>query len=38
MRTVASYKGHPIHAMLVLFPLAFLLGAQAFDVARVALG
>lgn len=38
MRTAASYKGHPIHAMLVPFPLAFLLRAQAFDVAGVALG
>lgn len=33
MRSAASFKGHPIHAMLIPFPLAFLVGAFAFDVA-----
>jgi len=32
MRTAASFKSHPIHASLVSFPFAFLLGAFAFDV------
>jgi nitrite reductase/ring-hydroxylating ferredoxin subunit/uncharacterized membrane protein len=27
MRSAASFKGHPIHAMLIPFPIAFLVGA-----------
>jgi nitrite reductase/ring-hydroxylating ferredoxin subunit/uncharacterized membrane protein len=37
MRAKASFKGHAIHQMLVPFPLAFLVGAFAFDVAGVLL-
>lgn len=33
MRSKASFKGHPIHPALIPFPLAFLYGAVAFDVA-----
>lgn len=33
MRSAASFKGHPIHVMLIPFPLAFLVGAFLFDVA-----
>jgi nitrite reductase/ring-hydroxylating ferredoxin subunit/uncharacterized membrane protein len=33
MRSAASFKGHPIHAMLIPFPLAFLVGAFAADAA-----
>ena len=33
MRSRASVKSHPIHAMLVPFPLAFLTGGWAFGVA-----
>ncbi|HSJ63373.1 MAG TPA: DUF2231 domain-containing protein [Gemmatimonadaceae bacterium] len=33
MRSKASLKGHPLHAMLIPFPFAFLTGAFAFDVA-----
>jgi nitrite reductase/ring-hydroxylating ferredoxin subunit/uncharacterized membrane protein len=33
MRSAASFKGHPFHAMLIPFPLAFLVGALAADVA-----
>jgi nitrite reductase/ring-hydroxylating ferredoxin subunit/uncharacterized membrane protein len=32
MRSKASYKGHPIHPMLIPFPFAFLTGALLFDV------
>lgn len=32
MRSRASLKGHPIHAMLIPFPFAFLTGAFLFDV------
>src|SRR5688572_17503322 len=35
MRSKASFKGHPIHPALIPFPLAFLFGAFAFDVAGV---
>ena len=35
MRSKASYDGHPIHPALIPFPLAFLIGALAFDVAGV---
>lgn len=33
MRSAAHLKGHPIHPMLVAFPIAFLTGAFGFDVA-----
>jgi nitrite reductase/ring-hydroxylating ferredoxin subunit/uncharacterized membrane protein len=33
MRSRASIKGHPIHPALIPFPIAFLLGAFAFDAA-----
>jgi uncharacterized membrane protein len=38
MRTRASLGGHPLHAMLVHFPLAFLIGAFAFDLFAVMAG
>lgn len=31
MRSRASFKGHPLHAMLIPFPFAFLTGAFVFD-------
>jgi nitrite reductase/ring-hydroxylating ferredoxin subunit/uncharacterized membrane protein len=33
MRSAASFKGHPIHVMLIPFPLAAFVGAFFFDVA-----
>ena len=33
MRTTASVGGHPVHMMAVHFPMAFLMGSAAFDVA-----
>jgi uncharacterized membrane protein/nitrite reductase/ring-hydroxylating ferredoxin subunit len=33
MRSTASFKGHPIHPMLIPFPFAFLTGAFVFDAA-----
>jgi nitrite reductase/ring-hydroxylating ferredoxin subunit/uncharacterized membrane protein len=33
MRSKAHFKSHPIHPMLVAFPIAFLYGALAFDAA-----
>ena len=33
MRTIASVFGHPVHMMLVHFPMAFLIGGFGFDVA-----
>ena len=33
MRSKANLKGHPIHPMLVAFPIAFLCGALGFDTA-----
>lgn len=33
MRSKASLKGHPLHAMLIPFPFAFLTGAFLFDLA-----
>jgi uncharacterized membrane protein/nitrite reductase/ring-hydroxylating ferredoxin subunit len=33
MRSKASIKGHPIHPALIPFPIAFLVGALAFDAA-----
>ena len=38
MRSRASYKGHPLHAALIPFPLAFLWGALAFNIAGRLLG
>jgi nitrite reductase/ring-hydroxylating ferredoxin subunit/uncharacterized membrane protein len=37
MRSRASVKGHPLHAMLIPFPFAFLSGAFVFDVLGRAL-
>jgi nitrite reductase/ring-hydroxylating ferredoxin subunit/uncharacterized membrane protein len=37
MRSAASVKGHPIHAMLIPFPIAFFTGALLFDLAGVVL-
>jgi nitrite reductase/ring-hydroxylating ferredoxin subunit/uncharacterized membrane protein len=37
MRSAASFKGHPIHAMLIPFPLAFFVGAFFFDLAGAVL-
>src|SRR5688500_7115846 len=33
MRSRASIKGHPIHAMLISYPFAFLTGGWGFGVA-----
>jgi nitrite reductase/ring-hydroxylating ferredoxin subunit/uncharacterized membrane protein len=33
MRSKAHIKGHPIHPILIAFPIAFLCGALGFDVA-----
>lgn len=33
MRSKAHFKSHPIHPMLVAFPIAFLYGALGFDLA-----
>jgi uncharacterized membrane protein/nitrite reductase/ring-hydroxylating ferredoxin subunit len=33
MRSKAHFKTHPIHPMLVAFPIAFMTGAPAFDAA-----
>lgn len=33
MRTTASLGGHPLHMMIVHFPMGFLIGAASFDVA-----
>jgi nitrite reductase/ring-hydroxylating ferredoxin subunit/uncharacterized membrane protein len=35
MRTKASFKGHPIHAALIPFPLAFIYGMLIFDLIGV---
>jgi uncharacterized membrane protein/nitrite reductase/ring-hydroxylating ferredoxin subunit len=35
MRSKANYRSHPIHPVLVPFPLAFLIGAFGFDVLGV---
>src|SRR4051812_26081333 len=32
MKSKAHFKGHPIHPMLVAFPIAFLTGAMAADI------
>ena len=36
MRSQASFKGHPIHPMLIVYPFAFLTGAFGFNVAATA--
>jgi len=36
MRSQASFKGHPIHPMLIAYPFAFLTGAFGFGVAGAA--
>jgi nitrite reductase/ring-hydroxylating ferredoxin subunit/uncharacterized membrane protein len=33
MRSAASFKGHPLHVMLIPFPLAFFVGAFFFELA-----
>ena len=33
MRTTASVGGHPVHMMVVHFPMAFLMGSVALDIA-----
>jgi uncharacterized membrane protein len=38
MKTKASIMGHPVHMGLAHFPVAFLIGAFAFDVAARVLG
>jgi nitrite reductase/ring-hydroxylating ferredoxin subunit/uncharacterized membrane protein len=38
MRSAASVKGHPVHAMLVPFPIAFFVGAFLVDLAALVLG
>lgn len=35
MRSKAAFRGHPSHPALIPFPLAFLIGAFAFDLAGV---
>lgn len=37
MRSKASFRGHPIHPMLIPFPIAFLTGALAADVVGLLL-
>src|SRR5436305_7737284 len=38
MRSKAQFKGHPLHPALVAFPVAFLYGSLAFDLAGAAGG
>lgn len=38
MKSKASVKSHPIHPMLVAFPIAFFTGALLFDVMAVTVG
>ena len=38
MRSYASFKGHPIHPMLIVYPFAFLTGAFGFSVAAAMRG
>jgi len=33
MKSSASYKGHPLHPMLIVYPFAFLTGAFGFNLA-----
>src|SRR5687767_12991606 len=35
MRSRASFKGHPLHPILIAFPIAFLVGALAADAAAL---
>lgn len=35
MKSKAQIKGHPLHPLLIPFPIAFLIGAFAFDVLSV---
>ena len=32
MKSKANFKGHPLHPILVSFPIAFFIGALVFDV------
>lgn len=36
--STAAVSGHPIHPMLIPFPIAFLIGALATDLAFVGTG
>jgi nitrite reductase/ring-hydroxylating ferredoxin subunit/uncharacterized membrane protein len=36
MKSRASYQGHPLHPMLIVYPFAFLTGAFGFNVAAAA--
>jgi nitrite reductase/ring-hydroxylating ferredoxin subunit/uncharacterized membrane protein len=38
MRSTAQFKSHPLHPMLVAFPVAFGVGAPAFDLAGTLAG
>src|SRR5947209_6430883 len=38
MRSTAHIKGHPIHPMLIAFPIGFGVGAPVFDIAGVVAG
>jgi nitrite reductase/ring-hydroxylating ferredoxin subunit/uncharacterized membrane protein len=38
MRSKASIKGHPIHPILIPFPIAFLIGTLLFDVLHLTSG
>lgn len=35
MKSKANIKGHPIHPMIIPFPIAFLIGTLVFDILRV---
>jgi uncharacterized membrane protein len=37
MRSKANIKSHPLHPILVAFPIAFFIGAFVFDVLSVLL-
>jgi nitrite reductase/ring-hydroxylating ferredoxin subunit/uncharacterized membrane protein len=37
MRSTVQIKGHPVHAMLIAFPVAFLVGACVFDLGGLLL-
>jgi uncharacterized membrane protein len=32
MKSKANFKGHPLHPILVSFPIAFFIGTLVFDV------
>ena len=38
MRTPASIAGHPIHPMLIAFPVTFFMAAPALDIVHIATG